>query len=94
MNVLKQTYKYIIITIGAVLFLASLFMTFQLDFIGKSGGGTYTDGFDNRKNPENGKAYWTVNYLGERAIQTLGFFAGIYILGYGFEMNKKENGTR
>ena len=94
MNFLKQAYKYLLITIGGLIFLFSLFMTLKMDFIAKSGNGIFTDGFGNEQNPENGKTYWTKIYIGERIVQILGFYGGISFIGYGLEIRKKENETK
>ncbi len=91
MNFLKQAYKYLLITIGGLIFLFSLFMTLKMDFITKSGNGVFTDGFNNEQNPENGKTYWTKIYIGERIVQVLGFYGGMTLIGHGFEIRKKEN---
>lgn len=94
MGILKQGYKYLVVTIGGFVLLFSLFISINLDLLSKSGGGAYTDGFGNRRNPENGKAYWNITYLGQRAVQIACFFGGISIIGYGLELKKKENGAR
>lgn len=93
MDFLKQIYKYSVIVIGGSIFLFSLFMTLNMDFMSKAGKGVYTDGFGNKQNPENGKAYWNMTYLGERAVQIASFFGGIVLVSYGLEIKKKENGT-
>jgi len=65
-----------------------------MDFMSKGGNGVYTDGFGNKQNPENGKAYWNMTYLGERAVQIASFFGGISLIGYGWDMKKKKDESR
>ena len=86
----KKIYKYFLILVSSLMFIASIYMTFQMDFISKAGGGTSSDGFDNEINPGNGKAYWTMTYVSERAIQYMLFFGGFGLISHALSIKGND----
>jgi|GEM_PF-4469854 len=86
----KKIYKYLLILVSSFMFIVSLYMTLQMDFISKVGGGTSSDGFDNETNPDNGNAYWTMTYLSERAVQYVFFFGGFGLISHALSIKDDD----